>query len=597
MDHAFLFLVLVIGLSVHTIVGLVAIWVGLGRPHWFIRLAVLGGLLSLSLAIPAHDLMILFGLQSAVAILPLWPIRQRASMRRKAESDAEVQNVEPRRAWPQFSLLDLLLATVVVAALVAWVAQIPADFLGGWMFEPVAISVARAVSPPGTDWLSFASMPAAPWVVLGVLGPGLGLSTLVGAWAGLGERCRWWRCASVCLLPTSMPMAAWLGAMRSAGWTGQGPGWSAPLDESLQKTPRRQRALCVTGRLAVFFVGGLLLLPAVGAYCIVVYEPPIPEVKLPVPNGYDRLTEAVGPMSDFSLLDLKSATKSQLRDFLAKHEAAIGAVRAALAEESRVPLTYTRDDLVDDWAGPVDLRIAAAWAFHVEGRVAESEERHVDAVDSYLDCIRLARKASQGGLITDWLDMSGIEGLGVADLIAMRRKFPAERLGLLIETQQSLDADRETWADVCRRQEIWTWIVGGWQTRLEGAFRWAEGSGGYVEPQFLGLPDNCSPKRSQTRMRLLVCDLAIRLYRQEEGADPEELADLVPEYLPAVPEDPFSGRPLVYRRTETGYLLYSVGPDETDNGGEVFYSDGYLGLISGDLLLDTPTTEPQAGSP
>jgi len=39
--------------------------------------------------------------------------------------------------------------------------------------------------------------------------------------------------------------------------------------------------------------------------------------------------------------------------------------------------------------------------------------------------------------------------------------------------------------------------------------------------------------------------------------------------LKALPIDPFSDKPLVYRRTEDGFILYSVGPNFEDDGGVV----------------------------
>ena len=54
-----------------------------------------------------------------------------------------------------------------------------------------------------------------------------------------------------------------------------------------------------------------------------------------------------------------------------------------------------------------------------------------------------------------------------------------------------------------------------------------------------------------------------------------------PQYLPDVPEDPFSGRPLVYRTETTGYVLYSVGQNGIDDGGQRCAS-----WIDGDLFLD-----------
>jgi hypothetical protein len=61
--------------------------------------------------------------------------------------------------------------------------------------------------------------------------------------------------------------------------------------------------------------------------------------------------------------------------------------------------------------------------------------------------------------------------------------------------------------------------------------------------------------------------LAIERYRLATGEVPAELAVLVPQYLNGVPIDPFDGRPIRYRCTEPGYLLYSIMEDGQDNDG------------------------------
>lgn len=60
---------------------------------------------------------------------------------------------------------------------------------------------------------------------------------------------------------------------------------------------------------------------------------------------------------------------------------------------------------------------------------------------------------------------------------------------------------------------------------------------------------------------------ALAAYHADHKRYPARLADLVPHYLPAVPEDLFSGRPLVYRPQKDGYVLYSVGDNGQDDGG------------------------------
>ena len=67
--------------------------------------------------------------------------------------------------------------------------------------------------------------------------------------------------------------------------------------------------------------------------------------------------------------------------------------------------------------------------------------------------------------------------------------------------------------------------------------------------------------------RLALAALAVESFRNETGRPPESLEELAPKFFKEVPEDPFTGLELKYRRTERGYVIYSVGPDRADNGG------------------------------
>jgi hypothetical protein len=81
----------------------------------------------------------------------------------------------------------------------------------------------------------------------------------------------------------------------------------------------------------------------------------------------------------------------------------------------------------------------------------------------------------------------------------------------------------------------------------------------------LGEPE----RRKHAHLRCLTAALAAERYRREHGAWPESLDKLVPAQLTAVPLDPFDGRPLRYRRTEDGVMIYSVGHDGIDDGGNL----------------------------
>jgi len=50
----------------------------------------------------------------------------------------------------------------------------------------------------------------------------------------------------------------------------------------------------------------------------------------------------------------------------------------------------------------------------------------------------------------------------------------------------------------------------------------------------------------------------------------------VPSYLKSIPNDPFvEKKPLIYKKTAKGYLLYSVGPDGVDDGGKPVFDSKY----------------------
>jgi hypothetical protein len=60
---------------------------------------------------------------------------------------------------------------------------------------------------------------------------------------------------------------------------------------------------------------------------------------------------------------------------------------------------------------------------------------------------------------------------------------------------------------------------------------------------------------------------ALAAYHGDNGSYPEKLDRLAPNYLEEVPSDLYSGKALIYRPSEKGYLLYSVGFNGQDEGG------------------------------
>jgi len=70
--------------------------------------------------------------------------------------------------------------------------------------------------------------------------------------------------------------------------------------------------------------------------------------------------------------------------------------------------------------------------------------------------------------------------------------------------------------------------------------------------------------------RMLVTAIALKRYQLQHGQYPGQLTDLTPQYLGQTPIDVMDGKTLRYRTNNEGsFVLYSVGEDGKDDGGDL----------------------------
>jgi hypothetical protein len=99
--------------------------------------------------------------------------------------------------------------------------------------------------------------------------------------------------------------------------------------------------------------------------------------------------------------------------------------------------------------------------------------------------------------------------------------------------------------------------------------------------------------RTLAELRCATVALAAERFLQAEHRRPERPEDLVPRYLTAVPVDPFDGQPLRWRRLPDGLVIYSVGPDHKDDGGNLDRKNlDQPGTDVGFRLCDRPAAPP-----
>jgi hypothetical protein len=88
-----------------------------------------------------------------------------------------------------------------------------------------------------------------------------------------------------------------------------------------------------------------------------------------------------------------------------------------------------------------------------------------------------------------------------------------------------------------------------------------------LAPRGVAWADNLC--RHRTALRSAAAALAAERFRRDHGRWPESLEEMVPHYLDRVPLDPADGMSLRYRRLPDGVVIYGLGADRVDNGGEV----------------------------
>jgi hypothetical protein len=269
---------------------------------------------------------------------------------------------------------------------------------------------------------------------------------------------------------------------------------------------------------------------------------PLPPIQpLPNPNGYADLVKAGAMVSDnYDTGDENWNTMKlgELRRLVAKNSDALQAARTNLQEDCAVPLEFSQN-----WGSRHLPELAnfkrLAQAFVAEGRLAEMENRPGDAAKSYLDAIRLGYKSAHGGVLIDQLVGIAIEAMGVSHLQMLVDQLDAKTCREAAATLETLDAQRQTWNEVMQQESAWSRrAYPGLRNRLHAMM-----TSGLLKPAYQKGEQKFNKRQIMTRQ--LLVDLAARVYELEHGHRPSSVAELVPDYLKAVPKDPASGANLV----------------------------------------------------
>lgn len=120
---------------------------------------------------------------------------------------------------------------------------------------------------------------------------------------------------------------------------------------------------------------------------------------------------------------------------------------------------------------------------------------------------------------------------------------------------QMIDPDEEWFPLMAPGEEPGPGLYDQWRFLLSG------GAFGITRAVVLRAP------QADMMRQMTITAIALARFRSAESRYPDQLSDLVPAYLAAIPVDSADGHPLRYRREGIGFVLYSVGENLKDDGG------------------------------
>jgi hypothetical protein len=359
-------------------------------------------------------------------------------------------------------------------------------------------------------------------------------------------------------------------------------------------TPRSGKKGLVLGCLGLFLAAGALLLAYLGWANTPLPASEVRQRVLPNPIGYEICRKALQRLEQFGSYREQQSALQELR-------------RGIRMDFMHPPPTPGRKAFPVYECGPTARRLCN------ESR-AELYDSPRQAIDTALDAVELGSRVGQGGNLFLHAVGQDCAMVGVAQarrclplLSAEETRAVGDRLERI--TQQfppladALREERRTALSEVRKNlaspaYVSGWMASGFKSPLlrdsrvqklawfvypkpqayrtfdaywRAIIREAEKPLPHRHPvaapqPLLGVPfppagDVTGGKhaRCEASLLLLRVELALQAYRRLHGRYPRQLADLIPAFLPSVPEDPFTGRPLGYQSTEDSYSLSSAG--------------------------------------
>ncbi len=221
-----------------------------------------------------------------------------------------------------------------------------------------------------------------------------------------------------------------------------------------------------------------------------------------------------------------------------------------------------------------------------QGRLAELQGRVDDAIDSFSDILRLSEAMSHRVPLIAFQISQAIENNGLYHLRDMREKLTPDQCRKLISLLEETDQKQERGDATILYEKVFMNANMKQMGFIPSVMVKVTGIQGKTAAQVTQMVESSEHRQAAAR-RVLLTDLAVRLYRAEAGEAAPDLNALVPSILKSVPVDPYTGKALRYVKRGKDGVVYSVGPDRDDDNLATPLGKRHLDTSDGDFAIDS----------
>ena len=364
------------------------------------------------------------------------------------------------------------------------------------------------------------------------------------------------------------------------------------------------------------------------------WQPPV--VEMPQPNAFALYERAFDLLEGFESPE-RDGTAEDVAAAVEGREMALRTLQEAIMGECLLPRMESLESTEQGFAFLAKFRncarfLSAMSRYHMNQGL--SGQAGLDCIDG----VRMAADAGRGGSLINGLVTVAIEAISTRQLEDLVPSMQAEDCRIAVQALLDANARRVSFAEVTEGESItgrllmkekFAYMAADWEAnvRAMGATpeqieqmkqqtgewqpadswnaygRWfaqviEQARKSYWEREAVPKPgdplvDLLVPvydiagfkfAAGDAYLRLALVHLAGQAYMLDSGAPPENLDQLVPAYLPYIPDDPFRDAPLASAIVDGDFAIYSVGPDLLDNHG--FAIEGYARDDSqGDIVV------------